>query len=170
MSKKRVVFIIIIVFSTIFLFFLIGIVLQLGFVLLIPFFTWYDENLPYREVEYKSMEPTIFIGEYVAIDHDVSFDQIQVDDIIAFHRPDTNYGSILVQRIVFIELETDDDASQIVWTRGDVNSHRIERSINEERNGHYYDFAITEKDYVGKVSKIYPDRLSAKNNENGRLP
>ena len=111
------------------------------------------------------MEPTILIGEYVEIDHDAKFDEIKVGEIIAFHRTDTSFGSILVQRIVYME-QDENNKPHVVWTNGDAD---IREDDDYDSSNNDYDFAVTEKDYVGKVFKIYPDRLSAKNKENGRM-
>ncbi len=96
---------------------------------------------PFYVVASGSMIPELQVYDVLVVQGHVTFDEIQVGDIIVFDRP-SGHDRVIVHRVVSI---TDEDP-KTVRTKGDNNVASIPGT----------DFPITEKEYIGKVQFQIP--------------
>ncbi len=96
---------------------------------------------PFYVVSSGSMIPTLNIND-VLIVQGIDFNEIQVGDIIVFHRPNI-HDKIIVHRVIEINEVND---IRVVTTKGDANPSVIPGT----------DYPITEDDYIGKVVFVIP--------------
>ena len=109
-------------------------------VLLTPFaVTGLDKS--YFIVASDSMEPVLQVNETVRANTDIPFEDIEVGDIIVFHRP-LGDDRTIVHRVV----EIINEEPKALRTQGDANPASIPGT----------DFPITEEEYIGKVDTIIP--------------
>jgi signal peptidase I len=89
----------------------------------------------------ESMSPLLNLGDMVAVEKNVTFDRIQVGDIIVFREPipiSEEPGSI-ISRVIEVTI---DPVGQLVFvTKGDANSGSVPG----------IDFPIYERDFIGVV-------------------
>ena len=90
----------------------------------------------------NSMTPVILVNDVVVVDDAISFEKINLGDIIAFNRP-SDHNKVIVHRVVTI-LEED---PKTLRTKGDANTASIPGT----------DFPITEEEYVGKIVNVMPN-------------
>lgn len=96
---------------------------------------------PFYVVASGSMIPELQIYDVLVVQGHVTFEEIQVGDIIVFDRP-SGHDRVIVHRVVSIT----DDNPKTVRTKGDNNVASIPGT----------DFPITEKEYIGKVQFQIP--------------
>jgi len=99
-----------------------------------------SQNSVYKVVS-GAMEPILKVNDAVIVDKTVPFDELEIDDIIAFLRP-SGHDRIIIMRVV--DITTDSEGEKIIRTKGDNNQASIPGT----------DFPITEKEYIGRVSEI----------------
>lgn len=122
--------------------------LILGILLTIPPLVMYvgvmgtlsTEN-PFYVVASGSMMPELNVYDVAVINGGVSFDELQLGDIIVFNRP-SGEDRIIMHRIVDFVSED----PRTIRTKGDNNVASIPGT----------DFPITEKEYIGKVVDVIP--------------
>ena len=91
---------------------------------------------PFYVVASGSMIPELQVYDVLIVQGHVTFEDVQIGDIIVFDRP-SGHDRVIVHRVVSI---TDDDPITL-RTKGDNNVASIPGT----------DFPITEKEYIGKV-------------------
>ena len=96
---------------------------------------------PFYVVASGSMIPELQVYDVLVVQGHVTFEEIQVGDIIVFDRP-SGHDRVIVHRVVSIT----DDNPKTIRTKGDNNVASIPGT----------DFPITEKDYIGKVQFQIP--------------
>jgi signal peptidase len=96
---------------------------------------------PFYVVASGSMIPKLQVYDVLIVQGHVSFEDIQIGDIIVFDRP-SGHDRVIVHRVVSI---TGDDPITL-RTKGDNNVASIPGT----------DFPITEKEYIGKVEYVIP--------------
>ena len=96
---------------------------------------------PFYVVASGSMIPKLQVYDVLIVQGHVSFEDVQIGDIIVFDRP-SGHDRVIVHRVVSI---TDDDP-RTLRTKGDNNVASIPGT----------DFPITDKEYIGKVEYIVP--------------
>ncbi len=97
-------------------------------------------NTPFLSVSGPSMTPTLNQGDYIII-HNKLFDELEVGDIIVFHRP-SNYDDIIVHRIYDITIH---DGKRAIITKGDANSLT---------DFEYWGWVVIDEDYIGTYTGI----------------
>ncbi len=96
---------------------------------------------PFYVVASGSMIPELQVYDVLIVQGHVTFEDVQIGDIIVFDRP-SGHDRVIVHRVVSI---TDDDPITL-RTKGDNNVASIPGT----------DFPITEKEYIGKVEFQIP--------------
>lgn len=96
---------------------------------------------PLYIVSTGSMIPSLNIFDVIVVQEHVSFDQLQIGDIIAYYRPD-GHDKLIVHRVAEI-LNKD---PLVIRAKGDANPGSIPGT----------DFPITHGDYVGKITYVIP--------------
>lgn len=96
---------------------------------------------PFYVVASGSMIPELQVYDVLIVQGHVSFEDVQIGDIIVFDRP-SGFDRVIVHRVVSI---TDDDP-RTIRTKGDNNVASIPGT----------DFPITEKEYIGRVEYKIP--------------
>ena len=96
---------------------------------------------PFYVVVSGSMIPVLEIYDVLVVSGHVSFDDIEVGDIIVFNRP-SDHDRVIVHRVASII----DDDPKTVRTKGDANPASIPGT----------DFPITEEEYIGEVVYAIP--------------
>ncbi len=96
---------------------------------------------PFYVVSSGSMIPTLNIND-VLIVQGGNFDEVQVGDIIVFHRPNI-HDKIIVHRVIDIN---EVNGVRVITTKGDANPSVIPGT----------DYPITADDYIGKVIYVIP--------------
>ncbi len=91
---------------------------------------------PFYVVSSGSMVPVLEVYDVLIVDGKISFEEIEVGDIIVFNRPSGN-DRVIVHRVAAV---IDEDPFTI-RTKGDANPASIPGT----------DFPITEEEYIGKV-------------------
>jgi len=88
-----------------------------------------------------SMSPQLTIGDVVAVDKNVNFDDIRIDEIIVFKEPvpDEDEANAIISRVNEILTDPRDDI--VFLTKGDANSGSIPG----------VDFPIYENNFIGIV-------------------
>ena len=103
----------------------------------------------------EGMSPTIKKDEWVKIDKEFSFKEILLGDIVMFDSPD-NPEKRVVNRVVSVASEN--PLTFKVIADSNINSINV------------VGYKITEKEYVGKIMKIYAGLETLKNGEGVRYP
>jgi len=96
---------------------------------------------PFYVVASGSMIPVLEVYDVLIVQGHVSFEEIEIGDIIVFNRP-SDHDRVIVHRVVSII----DDNPKTIRTQGDANPKSIPGT----------DFPITEGDYIGKVEHVLP--------------
>ncbi len=96
---------------------------------------------PFYVVASGSMIPVLEVYDVLIVQGHVSFEEIEIGDIIVFNRP-SDHDRVIVHRVVSII----DDNPKTIRTQGDANPKSIPGT----------DFPITENDYIGKVEHVLP--------------
>jgi signal peptidase len=96
---------------------------------------------PFYVVASGSMIPELQVYDVLVVQGHITFEEIQVGDIIVFDRP-SGQDRVIVHRVVSIT----DDNPKTIRTKGDNNVASIPGT----------DFPITEKEYIGKVQFQIP--------------
>ena len=96
---------------------------------------------PFYVVASGSMIPALEVYDVLIVQGHVSFEEIEIGDIIVFNRP-SDHDRVIVHRVVSII----DDNPKTIRTQGDANPKSIPGT----------DFPITENDYIGKVEHVLP--------------
>jgi signal peptidase len=96
---------------------------------------------PFYVVASGSMIPALEVYDVLIVQGHVSFEEIEIGDIIVFNRP-SDHDRVIVHRVVSII----DDNPKTIRTQGDANPKSIPGT----------DFPITEGDYIGKVEHVLP--------------
>ncbi|MEM3007762.1 MAG: signal peptidase I [Candidatus Nitrosotenuis sp.] len=96
---------------------------------------------PFYVVSSGSMIPVLEVYDVLVVDGKVPFEDIQVGDIIVFHRP-SGPERVIVHRVVAIL----DEDPKVIRTKGDANPVSIPGT----------DYPITDKEYIGKVAYVIP--------------
>ena len=96
---------------------------------------------PFYVVASGSMIPELLVYDVIIVQGNVSFEDIQVGDIIVFNRP-SDHDRVIVHRVASIV----DDNPKTLRTKGDANPASIPGT----------DFPITEEEYIGKVAYVAP--------------
>ncbi len=96
---------------------------------------------PFYVVSSGSMVPVLEVYDVLVVDGKISFEEIEVGDIIVFNRP-SGHDRVIVHRVAAI---IDEDPFTI-RTKGDANPASIPGT----------DFPITEEEYIGKVWQVVP--------------
>ncbi len=96
---------------------------------------------PFYVVVSGSMIPVLEIYDVLVVSGHVSFDDIEVGDIIVFNRP-SDHDRVIVHRVASII----DDDPKTIRTKGDANPASIPGT----------DFPITEEEYIGEVVYAIP--------------
>ncbi len=96
---------------------------------------------PFYVVSSGSMIPTLNVNDVLIIQGG-NFNEIQVGDIIVFHRPNI-HDKIIVHRVIEIN---EVNGVRVVTTKGDANPSVIPGT----------DYPITDDDYIGKVIFVIP--------------
>jgi len=97
---------------------------------------------PFYVVSSGSMVPVLEVYDVLVVDGKISFEEVEIGDIIVFNRP-SGHDRVIVHRVAAI---IDEDPFTI-RTKGDANPASIPGT----------DFPITEEEYIGKVWHIIPD-------------
>jgi signal peptidase len=96
---------------------------------------------PFYVVSSGSMIPVLEVYDVLVVQGHVSFDDIQVGDIIVFNRPN-GHDRVIVHRVA----EILDDNPKTVRTKGDANPGSIPGT----------DYPLTKDEYIGKVIYVVP--------------
>ena len=96
---------------------------------------------PFYVVASGSMIPVLEVYDVLIVSGHVSFDEIDVGDIIVFNRP-SDHDRVIVHRVASILNED----PKTVRTKGDANPASIPGT----------DFPITQEEYIGKVAYTIP--------------
>lgn len=96
---------------------------------------------PFYVVASGSMIPVLEVYDVLIVQGHVSFEDIEVGDIIVFNRP-SGHDRVIVHRVASII----DDEPKTIRTKGDANPASIPGT----------DFPITEEEYIGKVAYVIP--------------
>jgi len=96
---------------------------------------------PFYVVASGSMIPVLQVYDVLIVQGHVSFEDIEVGDIIVFNRP-SGHDRVIVHRVVSII----DDDPKTIRTKGDANPASIPGT----------DFPITKEEYIGKVAYVIP--------------
>ncbi len=96
---------------------------------------------PFYVVASGSMIPVLQVYDVLIVSGHVSFDEIDVGDIIVFNRP-SDHDRVIVHRVASVL----DDEPKTIRTKGDANPASIPGT----------DFPITEEEYIGKVAYTIP--------------
>lgn len=96
---------------------------------------------PFYVVSSGSMVPVLQVYDVLIVDGKISFDKVQVGDIIVFNRP-SGHDRVIVHRVAAII----DENPFTIRTKGDANPASIPGT----------DFPITEEEYIGKVWQVVP--------------
>ena len=96
---------------------------------------------PFYVVASGSMIPVLQVYDVLIVQGHISFEDIEIGDIIVFNRP-SDHDRVIVHRVVSI---TDDDP-KTVRTKGDANTASIPGT----------DYPITNDEYIGKVEYVIP--------------
>lgn len=121
--------------------------LILGILLTIPVLAIYgglmlalSTDTPFYVVASGSMMPKLNVYDVAVIDGGVPFEDLQLSDIIVFHRP-SDHDRVILHRIFLI-----DEDPRTIRTKGDNNAASIPGT----------DYPITEREYIGKVVYVIP--------------
>jgi signal peptidase len=96
---------------------------------------------PFYVVSSGSMIPVLEVYDVLVVDGKVSFNNIQIGDIIVFNRPN-GHDRVIVHRVAAIL----DEEPKTVRTKGDANPVSIPGT----------DYPITKDEYIGKVAYVIP--------------
>jgi signal peptidase len=96
---------------------------------------------PFYVVASGSMIPTLEPYDVAIVSGHISFEDIQIGDLIVFLRP-SDHDREIIHRVVAIT----DDAPKTLRTKGDNNVASIPGT----------DWPVTEKEYIGKVERVIP--------------
>ncbi|HJJ22555.1 MAG TPA: signal peptidase I [Nitrosopumilus sp.] len=96
---------------------------------------------PFYVVASGSMIPELQVYDVLIVQGHVTFEEIEIGDIIVFNRP-SDHDRVIVHRVVSII----DEDPKTIRTQGDANPASIPGT----------DFPITEEEYIGKVEYILP--------------
>ncbi|MBL7001341.1 MAG: signal peptidase I, partial [Nitrosopumilus sp.] len=96
---------------------------------------------PFYVVASGSMIPELQVYDVLIVQGHVSFEEIEIGDIIVFNRP-SDHDRVIVHRVVSII----DEDPKTIRTQGDANPASIPGT----------DFPITEEEYIGKVEYVLP--------------
>jgi len=96
---------------------------------------------PFYVVASGSMIPVLQVYDVLIVQGHVSFDDIEVGDIIVFNRP-SGHDRVIVHRVASVI----DEEPKTIRTKGDANPASIPGT----------DFPITEEEYIGKVAYVIP--------------
>ena len=96
---------------------------------------------PFYVVASGSMIPVLQVYDILIVQGHISFEDIEIGDIIVFNRP-SDHDRVIVHRVVSI---TEDDP-KTVRTKGDANAASIPGT----------DYPITDNEYIGKVEHVIP--------------
>lgn len=121
---------------------IISIVVYLIFVLVIIM----DTRNDYLEMTNNGMSPTISKGEFIQIDWNVPFSEIVENDIIGFSSSDYP-GSLIIHRVT----EKMQEHNQLRTQADNMSDSILPNSI------------VTEEQYEGKITNIYPDLDATRN-------
>jgi signal peptidase len=119
----------------------IGVVVIGVIVIWIGLWAFFGTENPFYVVASGSMIPELQVYDLLVIRAHISFEDIQIGDIIVFDRP-TGLDRVIVHRVIEI---TDDDP-RTLKTKGDNNIASIPGT----------DSPITEQEYIGKVEHKIP--------------
>ena len=97
---------------------------------------------PFYVVSSGSMVPVLEVYDVLVVDGKISFEEVEIGDIIVFNRP-SGHDRVIVHRVAAI---IDEDPFTI-RTKGDANPASIPVT----------DFPITEEEYIGSVWHVIPD-------------
>ena len=111
--------------------------MAIGFIVIwLGLWAYFGTINPFYVVASGSMIPELQVYDLLIIQAHVSFNEIQIGDIIVFDRP-SGHDRVIVHRVVSI---TSDEPRTII-TKGDNNNASIPGT----------DFPITNNEYIGKV-------------------
>ena len=96
---------------------------------------------PFYVVASGSMIPVLQVYDILIVQGHISFEDIEIGDIIVFNRP-SDHDRVIVHRVVSI---TGDDP-KTVRTKGDANTASIPGT----------DYPVTNDEYIGKVEHVIP--------------
>ena len=96
---------------------------------------------PFYVVASGSMIPVLQVYDILIVQGHISFEDIEIGDIIVFNRP-SDHDRVIVHRVVSI---TEDDP-KTVRTKGDANIASIPGT----------DYPVTNDEYIGKVEHVIP--------------
>ena len=96
---------------------------------------------PFYVVASGSMIPILEVYDVLIVSGHVSFEEIEVGDIIVFNRP-SDHNRVIVHRVASIM----EDDPKTIRTKGDANPASIPGT----------DFPITNEEYIGKVAYTLP--------------
>ncbi|QLH04057.1 signal peptidase I [Nitrosopumilus oxyclinae] len=96
---------------------------------------------PFYVVASGSMIPVLEVYDVLIVSGHVSFEEIEVGDIIVFNRP-SDHDRVIVHRVASIM----EDDPKTIRTKGDANPASIPGT----------DFPITDEEYIGKVAYTLP--------------
>jgi len=111
------------------------------FVIWIGLIAAFGTQNPFYVVASGSMIPELQVYDVLVVQGHITFEEIQIGDIIVFDRP-SGHDRVIVHRVVSIT----DDNPKTIRTKGDNNVASIPGT----------DFPITEKEYIGKVQFKIP--------------
>ena len=98
---------------------------------------------PFYIVSSGSMIPALNVNDILVVGDAGSFGDLQVGDIIVFHRP-AGEDRVIVHRVS--EIQTDSRGERVITTKGDANPASIPGT----------DFPIREPNFIGKVKFVIP--------------
>ena len=96
---------------------------------------------PFYVVSSGSMVPELQVFDVLVVQGNEPFENIQIGDIIVFHRP-AGHDRVIVHRVA----EIIDDDPKTIRTKGDANPASSPGT----------DFPITEEEYIGEVAYVIP--------------
>lgn len=113
----------------------IGAIMALAIVV---FFLIDAEYVSFYKVPTGSMSPAFNFGDIVLLDKTISFNDLQVGDVIVFERPE-GQSRIIISRIIDIDYGAENQ--KIITTKGDANPSSIPGT----------NFPIIKDDFIGKI-------------------
>lgn len=95
------------------------------------------EYVSFYRVSTGSMSPAFEVGDIILLDKKISFDDLQVGDVIVFERPQDK-SRIIISRIIDMDYT---ENQKIITTKGDANPSSIPGT----------NFPIIKDNLIGKV-------------------